>query len=97
MDYYEYLDNYIMNYSSDDPIIKRKIYLNLAIANKKMHRKIQANAFLEKAKDYVINSSSEWRYYNLKGAQGVFHKAMPLLKYEKVLDFEPWFIVYAHD
>jgi len=97
MDYYEYLDKYIMNYFSDDPIIKRKIYLNLAIANQKMDRGILSHAFLEKAKDYVINSSSEWRYYNLVGAQKNFRKPIPHSKYEKVLNFEPWFIVYAHD
>lgn len=96
-DYYDYLDLYMTNNIINDPIVNRKIYLNLAIASKKMDYKIMADSFLEKAKNYVENSSSEWRYYNLIGAQQKFHKAIPHLKYQCTMDFEPWFLIYAHD
>lgn len=96
-DYYKYLDSYIANNTVNDPIVNRKIYLNLAIASQKNDCKIMTGSFLEKAKNYVENSSSEWRYYNLIGAQQKFNKTIPHLKYQCTMDFEPWFLIYAHD
>lgn len=97
MDYYEYLDTYIKNRSPKDPIVNRKLYLNLAIASKKMNNEIEAQAFLKQVESCVKNSSSEWRYNNLLKEQTFSIKTPPDLKYQRVMDFEPWFLVYAHD
>lgn len=96
-DYYKYLETYIDKQIPNDPIIKRKIYLNLAIASRKMGGDVMEQSFLKKAKAYVENSSSEWRYFTLIGASQDFHKPIPNSKYQRVMDFEPWFLVYAHD
>ena len=97
MDYYDYLKNYIEKHTPKDYVIKRKIYLNLAIANKKLNNNITMNAYLNKVEPYVKNSSSEWRYNNLVEKQTTSNKTPPILKYQCVMDFEPWFLIYAHD
>lgn len=97
-DYYKYLDTYIEARNPNDPVINRKIYINLAIASKKMNEELLAQSYLKKAEAYVTDTSSEWRYLNLIDAtQEDFHKPMPGLEYQCVMDFEPWFLIYAHD
>lgn len=96
-DYYQYLNEYLINHYSKDPIVKRKLYLNLAIASRKMHKYTMEQTFLKQVKPYIKDSSSEWRYYTLLESLESFHKPRPVLKYQLVTDFEPWFLVYAHD
>ena len=62
-----------------------------------MNNEIEAQVFLKQVESCVKNSSSEWRYNNLLKEQTFSIKTPPDLKYQRVMDFEPWFLVYAHD
>lgn len=95
--YYEFLRNYMENNNVLDPIINRKIYMNLAIASSKLENPINASAYYEKAKSYIAHSSSEWRYYMLTNKNNENHFTEPNANYQKVLSFDPWFLIYAHD
>ncbi len=95
--YYEFLTKYIENNNVLDPIINRKIYMNLAIASSKLNNSINSSVYFEKAKSYIANSSSEWRYYALAGKNNENHFSEPNTLYKKVLSFDPWFLIYAHD
>ena len=95
-DYYEYLKNYIKK-PSLDPILNRKIYLNLAIASRMLNQPIAQNMYIEKAKEFVKNTSSEWRYYCFIGESEQHSELCPSCICDNITAFEPWFLIYAHD
>lgn len=94
---YDYLQSYIEERMPKGPIMNRKIYLNLAIASKKMNWSIQEKSYLSKAKKFIKNTTSEWRYYVLLEQTDNCPISRPTAKYQIIEDFEPWFLVYAHD
>lgn len=95
--YYNFLVEFVNKHSISDPIANRKIYMNLAIASAKLGNSIAEKAFFTKAKPYVTHSSSEWRYYKLTDQIEEISISTPKVQYQKVLDFDPWFLIYAHD
>lgn len=90
----EYLIKYLDNNRPTDDIILRKIYMNLAIAFDYQGNKIEKEAYMRKAKKYVINTSSEFRYNKLNGE--ITNKINNNIYYS-YCKFDPWFVVYAHD
>lgn len=80
-----------------DPIANRKIYMNLAIASAKLGNHIEKKALFAKAKPYITDSSSEWRYYMLTDQIEKAPISRPKAQYQNTLDFDPWFLIYAHD
>lgn len=95
--YYDFLKKYMENNNILDPIANRKIYINLAITSSRLGNLIAEKAYYEKAKTYIANSSSEWRYYILTNQIDKAHRIEPDAEYQKILDFDPWFLIYAHD
>lgn len=95
-DYYEYLKNYIEK-PSQDPILNRKIHLNLAIASQMLNKPIAQKMYIEKAKEFVKNTSSEWRYYCLIGECEQHSELRPSSICDNITAFDPWFLIYAHD
>lgn len=95
-DCYEYIKKYVEKQNSD-PIINRKAYLNLAIASKLLGKHLAYNEYITKVKPFVLNTSSEWRYYWLIGESEKHINKRPSCKYNVVTSFEPWFLIYAHD
>lgn len=96
-EYYDHLVTYISEKKPKDPIINRKIYMNLAIASKAFNNSIMENSFLKKAEAYVKGSSSEWRFLVLTQQVDQGHCIRPKETYKSFTDFDPWFLVYAHD
>lgn len=92
--YYNFLVTYINNRNVNDSIMLRKIYLNLAIASKELGLLTQSKVYIDKAKNYVNNTSSEWRYRTFLGIAG---ESAPQNVYYGYTKFDPWFLVYAHD
>lgn len=95
--YYNYLSDYIDKCPNADTIIKRKLYINLAIASKCLNFSIQENSFLNKCSSMIKNTSSEWRYYALTDNFDKCPISRPKSSCLTTLDFEPWFLIYAHD
>lgn len=95
--YYNYLVEYVNGHNISDPIANRKIYMNLAIASRKLNNPIVGNAFFERAKPYIFGTSSEWRYCMLTNQSERDFIPNPKELYQKTLDFDPWFLIYAHD
>lgn len=95
--YRNFLVNYMENNKVLDPIINRKVYMNLAIVNSYLKSDIEMTAYYNKARSYVANSSSEWRYHMLTDKNSENHLPEPDAQYQKVLNFDPWFLIYAHD
>lgn len=95
-DYYEYIRKYIEK-PNQDPILNRKVYLNLAIASKSLGKYIAYNEYVKKVRAFVLNTSSEWRYYCLIGESEKHLDKRPACKYNLISSFEPWFLIYAHD
>ena len=52
--------------------------------------------FFDKARPYIKNSSSEWRYNVLTNTVNA-NKNRPTEKYLQIINFDPWFLIYAHD
>lgn len=96
-DYFNYLEKYMEINKPTDPILNRKVYMNLAIASMKLGNSIVSKAYLAKAKDFIENTSSEWRYYSLTGENEKYKCMFPSAEYQLIEDFDPWFLVYAHD
>lgn len=94
--YFNLLKEYIENHKIVDSIIIRKIYMNLAIVCQKRGEHILEKSYFRKVKSYIQNTSSEWRYNNLVNDISN-HLERPASQYLRVLDFEPWFLIYAHD
>ena len=63
--YYDFLQKYMDENIVVDPIINRKIYINLAIASRYLDKELLMNTYFKKAEFYVTHSSSEWRYSQL--------------------------------
>lgn len=98
--YYDFLSAYIAKNTYADVIMKRKLYMNLAIASHELGFFIQRNCFLDKCDPIIRKTSSEWRYYILKNKyknRTIPCISKPTASYLSVLDFDPWFLVYAHD
>lgn len=98
--YYNLLENYIETHKIVDPTMNRKIYMNLAITCQQSKNYVSEKAYLNKAKPYVKNSSSEWRYATLVNMLDVDSNIVvnrPSTQYLCDLDFDPWFLIYAHD
>lgn len=95
-DYYKYIEKY-MKKQNQDPILNRKVYLNLAIASKLLNKSLAYNDYIKKAKAFVLNTSSEWRYYCLVGESEQHLDKRPTCKYNLIESFVPWFLIYAHD
>lgn len=96
IDYYNYLDNY-MSKCPVDPIINRKVYMNLAIASDKLGKSIAKSKQLSEASKYIKGSTSEWRYNMLANCSEVLEQHRPACFYQQITDFDPWFLIYAHD
>lgn len=95
--YYKFLQNYMETHQIKDPIINRKVYMNLAIASNKKEYYLMRDIYFEKAAPFVTKSSSEWRYHMLTHGPLCSTLKRPVSLYQQVLDFDPWFLVYAHD
>lgn len=95
--YYNFLKDYMEVNNVVDPIVNRKVYMNLAIASSYLENHIMENAFYQKAKLYISKSSSEWRYYMLTNQIKEVNISKPAAQYQQILDFDPWFLIYAHD
>lgn len=96
-DYYDNLKTYIEKHPTAGKIIKRKLYLNLAIASKALNQPMREKFFLQQCSKLIENTASEWRYYSLIGNTDNCPITRPESKSQTILDFEPWFLVYAHD
>lgn len=94
-DYYEYLKKY-MEKPNPEPILNRKVYLNLAIASKLLDKPFAYNEYVKRARAFVLNTPSEWRYYCLIGEREKHMDKRPVCKYNLITAFDPWFLVYAH-
>lgn len=93
--YAEALENYLEDFSCDDAIVKRKLYINLAIAYKELGNPIATGGYLNKLEPLAKNSSSEWRYESLTNT--ALNSKKPESLYLSITTFEPWLLVYAHD
>lgn len=94
--YYNYLDKYMSKYPVD-PIINRKVYINLAIASGLLGKEIAKKKQLSEAGKYIKGSTSEWRYHMLAKDSDLSIENLPTCLYQKITDFDPWFLIYAHD
>lgn len=92
--YYELLDEYVNLKKPNDSIILRKVYINLAIASKMLGKEISYNNYLTIVERFIKNSSSEWRYGVMTHK---INQPEPQNLYYRFSDFDPWFVVYAHD
>ncbi len=92
--YFGLLDEYINLKKPNDSIMLRKVYLNLAVASKMLGKDISYNNYMVAAEKFARNSSSEWRY---KVMTHKINSPEPQNLYYQFSDFDPWFIVYAHD
>lgn len=92
--YYNILQKYLEDYHPSDYTINRKIFMNLAIVDRINENHIMEAAHLRKADKYVKNTASEWRYNKLAGI--VSEESFSNDLYH-TLNFEPWFLIYAHD
>lgn len=95
--YYSFLGDYIEKNPNADTIMKRKLYMNLAIASSVLKLPLQERCYLNKCGPLVKGTSSEWRYCQLNN--NIDNSSIPHPKNQcsAILDFDPWFIVYAHD
>lgn len=94
--YFNLLKDYTESHKIIDSVMKRKIYMNLAIVCQKRGNHIFERAYFESAKYYIKNTSSEWRYRMLTNNIDS-QLERPSAQYLRNLDFEPWFLIYAHD
>lgn len=93
--YYNYLKQYMEEYSPADTVINRKIYMNLAIISGRMQFPLIQAAYYKKVQEYAENTDSEIRYKILTTDDAIFNSEPTI--YQKFTDFEPWFLIYAHD
>lgn len=92
--YLSFLEKYTNLYNPKDSILCRKIYLNIAVVSKWLGNDITFKSYIKKAKKYIENTSSQWRFYAILGQP---KEPMPQNTYYSYAKFDPWFIVYAHD
>ena len=88
------LDQYMNTNNPKDEVMIRKVYLNLAVASKQIGENIMFQKYLDKAREYIQNTSSEWRFSVI---QQKTRTSPPQNIYYSYSKFDPWFIVYAHD
>lgn len=96
MDYFKYLDAYMAK-CPVDPIINRKVHMNLAIVCDRLKNDIEKKVHISKASNYIKGSTSEWRYNMLVDPSKIMEQNRPTCLYQQVTDFDPWFLIYAHD
>lgn len=94
--YYNYLSDYMERTSNADGIMKRKVYINLAVVARHFKWTEQSQKFFDKCERIVKDTTSEWRYNVLTGRKNCSEES-PESKCFKTLLFDPWFLVYAHD
>ncbi len=94
--YSKILEEYMASNEVVDPIINRKVYMNLAIFSAGIKSPLMEVAYFKKAEPFVKDSSSEWRY-NFLTKEGNIELPRPNAEYMQVIKFDPWFLVYAHD
>lgn len=94
--YYDFLNSYMENHQIIDPIINRKIHMNMGIVCQKKGKHIMKSVHFEKVQPFIINSSSEWRYHILTNTIDE-EITRPTEKYMHITTFDPWFLIYAHD
>lgn len=92
--YFDFLVDYIVDPKIKDPIILRKVLLNLAVACKELGKMIEYEAYIGKAGKHISETASEWRYFAI---QGNAKAPIPDNIYYSFSKFDPWFLVYAHD
>lgn len=90
----DYLVKYLDTIYISDHIILRKVYMNLAIAFMYQGHSFERNKYMQKAKHYVINTSSEFRYNKIND---ILTNEINDNIYYSYSKFDPWFVVYAHD
>ena len=95
--YYDYVNGYVNKNPNADIIMKRKLYMNLAIASKQLGFEMQSKTYFDLCESIVAGTSSEWRYYALTHNTKNCPVSKPNAKCSNTLDFDPWFLVYAHD
>lgn len=71
--------------------------MNLAIASRILKNPLRENIFLQRAGEVVKNTSSEWLYHYLIGETEKYSTSKTIDNQRKIVTFEPWFLVYAHD
>lgn len=95
--YYKALEYFGNSTPISDPIMNRKLYLNLAIASNILGNSIMKEKYYSKAKNFINNSSSEWRFYVLTQSTETPSPSKPSALYMQIKTFDPWFLIYAHD
>lgn len=93
--YYETLKKYIEETHPSDYTINRKILMNLAVVDYRTGNYIMAEAYIRRAKQYVMNTSTEWLYRTL-ACESTYCPPQSNHIYQ-TKKFEPWFLIYAHD
>ena len=94
--YYDDLIKYMNDNRPVDPIVNRKVYLNLAISARIIGKLNDEKIFLRKASDFIKNTTSEWRYHSIIGKTDAL-SYKPTSQYQSIEQFDPWFLIYAHD
>lgn len=90
--YIEDITDYINTMKPSDATILRKLHINLAIINKILGNSSDMISHLHNAQEYVSGTSSQQRYELLcKNMDGTANL------YTHTTEFDPWFLIYAHD
>jgi len=93
-DFVKFFEKYLEGTKIVDSTMCRKIYINLGIAYKLLKCKTQSQQALSRAFKLSVGTASEYRISSLLGNKT---ELKPVKKYEKFTNFEPWFLIYAHD
>jgi len=97
-DSFNFLYNYMETRKPTGSIINRKTYINLAIACEFAEHPEMKDMFFGRTEYFMRRTNtSEWRYYKLLGRENEYPRERPTARYELTTDFDPWFLVYAHD
>lgn len=84
----------------NDPVILRKVYLNLAINYDKLHWEKQAKKCAQQAYTYSTGTSSEYRatnIYNKYSDKKIQGYAVSQTQYCKGSYFDHWLTIFSHD
>lgn len=84
----------------NDPVILRKVYLNLAINYDKLQLEDDAREYAQKAYKYCINTSSEYRasmIYKKYGGQPQKNCEKIKVPYYIKCYFDHWITIFSHD
>ena len=96
----ETLFNNLKKNNINDPVILRKVYLNLAINYDKLQQKNEAKECAQKAYSYCVNTSSEYRASAIYAKYG----GHPMNSMKSLTDpyctkcyFDHWLTIFSHD